>query len=266
MMRKCHLNTCPVGIATQDPELRKRFTGEPEHVMKTLCCFVAEEVTRVHGQAGLWYDAGYDRAIKPVEHATRRSIIIRRVDWISRAFLHQPEGPAGSRDLQLPATRPRSRPMHLTTISSARPKCIAYDAGTAVVIDNVRVRNVNRTFGAMLSGEVARRYGHKGLADDTIRILARGTGGQSFGAFLAHGISIDLIGDANDYAGKGLSGGWLIIRPPEGLPRLWRRKILLSAIQCSTVRSAGNATFSGIAGERFAVRNSGVTGGGRGSR
>ena len=127
-----------------------------------------------------------------------------------------------------------------------------------VVIDNVKVHNVNRTFGSMLSGEVARRHGHTGLKDDTIRILASGTGGQSFGAFLARGITIELAGDANDYTGKGLSGGRLIIRPPEESPVTAHENIIIGNTVLYGAIS-GECYFSGVAGERFAVRNSGAT-------
>jgi glutamate synthase (NADPH/NADH) large chain len=254
MMRKCHLNTCPVGIATQDPELRNRFNGEPEHVVNFMR-FVAEEVRELMARLGfrtMQEMIGQSSRLdtRPaIEHHKARGLDFTRV-------LYQPEVPANiatyncaGQDHGLDAA------LDHELISGAED---ALESGAAVVLDGIKVRNVNRTLGAMLSGEVARRYGHKGLPDDTIRIFAEGTGGQSFGAFLAHGITIDLTGDANDYAGKGLSGGRLIVKPAEEFNVADEENIIVGNTVLYGAIS-GECYFRGVAGERFAVRNSGAT-------
>ena len=207
MMRKCHLNTCPVGVATQDPELRKKFQGKPEHVVNYFF-FVAEEVREIMAQLGI---RKFDELIgrtdlldmrSSVEHWKAQGLDFSRVFHrvVSDADVRQTEaqdhGLAGALDHQL--------------IERSKP---ALERGEKVSFI-VPVRNRNRTIGAMLSGAVAARYGHDGLPDDTIHIQCNGTAGQSFGAFLAHGITMDLVGEANDYVGKGLSGGRIVVRSP----------------------------------------------------
>jgi len=254
MMRKCHLNTCPVGIATQDPELRKRFTGEPEHV-ENYMRFVAEEVREIMARLGfrtMQEMIGQSSRLntrKAIDHHKAHGLDFSRV-------LHQPKVP---RDVAIYNCQTQDHGLEgALDRELIRKSEASIDSGMPVVIDGVTVRNVNRTFGAMLSGEVARRHGHKGLADDTIRILAKGTGGQSFGAFLARGITIDLTGDANDYAGKGLSGGRLIIRPAEELRVAAEENIVVgNTVLYGAI--CGECYFRGVAGERFAVRNSGAT-------
>ncbi|MDJ0958022.1 MAG: glutamate synthase large subunit [Arenicellales bacterium] len=254
MMRKCHLNTCPVGIATQDPELRKRFTGEPEHVTNYMC-FVAEEVREIMAKLGF-------RTMQEMIGQSSRLNMHKAIDH------HKAQGLDFTRVLYQPEASPEVAIYNCQEQDHGLDGALDHDLilkaeaslfkGAATVISDVEVRNINRTLGAMLSGEVARRYGDKGLADDTIRILARGTGGQSFGAFLARGITIDLTGDANDYVGKGLSGGRLIIRPPEEFRGEAEKNIIVG----NTVlygATAGECYFRGVAGERFAVRNSGAT-------
>ncbi len=252
MMRKCHLNTCPVGIATQDPELRRRFTGQPEHVINYFF-FVAEELREIMAEMGF-------RTVNEMIGRTDRVDMRKAVDhWKARGLdfsrlLHQPKVPP-----EVPRYNCETQDHGLEAaidhklIAAAKP---AIERRKPVKID-VEVRNVNRTVGAMLSGQVARRYGHEGLPEDTISITAHGTGGQSFGAFLARGIAIELIGDANDYLGKGLSGGRIVVYPP--------RECRLSAIDNIVVGNtvlygaiSGECYISGIAGERFAVRNSGA--------
>jgi glutamate synthase (NADPH/NADH) large chain len=253
MMRKCHLNTCPVGVATQDPELRKRFTGKPEHVVNYFF-FVAEEIRELMAKLGY---RKFNDMIGQSQHLNMRGAIDH---WKARGLdysriLHKPEAGPGvaihrceSQDHGL------DKALDNELIRLAQP---ALDNGTAVKID-LPVRNTNRTIGAMLSGEVAQRYGHAGLPEDTISITLRGTAGQSFGAFVAHGISLELIGEGNDYVGKGLSGGRLVVYPPPESPIVPEENIIVG----NTVLYggiSGECYFRGVAGERFAVRNSGVT-------
>ncbi|CAB3693201.1 glutamate synthase-related protein [Achromobacter mucicolens] len=250
MMRKCHLNTCPVGVATQDPALRKKFQGKPEHVVNFFF-FIAEEVREIMAQLGIRkFDDLIGRADlldmrSGVEHWKAQGLDFTRVfhQTQSDAEVHQTEeqdhGLAGALD-------------HLL-IERSKP---ALERGEKVSFI-VPVRNRNRTIGAMLSGAVASRYGHEGLPDDTIHIQCNGTAGQSFGAFLAHGITMDLVGEGNDYVGKGLSGGRIIVRSPNDFRGFGPDHIIAG----NTVlygALAGEAFFNGVAGERFAVRNSGA--------
>jgi glutamate synthase (NADPH) large chain len=252
MMRKCHLNTCPVGVATQDPVLRKRFTGQPEHVINYFF-FLAEEVRELMAQLGF----------------RRMAEMIGRVDRLDmqRAIAHwKAKGLDFGRILHRPAVgaevavRNTERQDHgleqaldQTLIAQALP---GLEHGEAVCIETP-VRNVHRTVGAMLSGEVARRYGHEGLPDGTISIRLSGTAGQSFGAFLARGVALELAGEANDYVGKGLSGGRIVIYPPTESRLVAEENIIVG----NTVlygATEGECYFRGVGGERFAVRNSGA--------
>ncbi|AZS77143.1 MULTISPECIES: glutamate synthase-related protein [Achromobacter] len=250
MMRKCHLNTCPVGVATQDPVLRKKFQGKPEHVVNFFF-FIAEEVREIMAQLGIRkFDDLIGRADlldmrSGVEHWKAQGLDFARVfhqtqsDADVRQTEEQDHGLANALDHQL--------------IERSRP---ALERGEKVSFI-VPVRNRNRTIGAMLSGAVASRYGHDGLPDDTIHIQCNGTAGQSFGAFLAHGITMDLVGEGNDYVGKGLSGGRIIVRSPNDFRGFGPDHIIAG----NTVlygALAGEAFFNGVAGERFAVRNSGA--------
>jgi glutamate synthase (NADPH/NADH) large chain len=252
MMRKCHLNTCPVGVATQDPELRKRFAGQPDHVVNFMT-FVAEEVREL--MAGLGFRT-VDEMIGRSDCLEMRSAVehwkVKGLDF--GRVLFQPAAGDGV----------------------ARFNCEAQDHGLEVALDHklieearpaiefrrpVRietpVRNTNRIVGAMLSGQVARRYGHEGLPDDTIWVRCTGTAGQSFGGFLARGVTLELEGDANDYAGKGLSGGRLIVYPPADRRFVAEENIVVgNTVLYGAI--AGEAYFRGVAGERFAVRNSGA--------
>ena len=250
MMRKCHLNTCPVGVATQDPVLRQKFQGKPEHVVNFFF-FIAEEVREIMAQLGIRkFDDLIGRADlldmrSGVEHWKASGLDFTRVfhqtqsDADVRQTEEQDHGLAGALDHQL--------------IERSKP---ALERGEKVSFI-VPVRNRNRTIGAMLSGAVAARYGHDGLPDDTIHIQCNGTAGQSFGAFLAHGITMDLVGEGNDYVGKGLSGGRIIVRSPNDFRGFGPDHIIAG----NTVlygALAGEAFFNGVAGERFAVRNSGA--------
>lgn len=253
MMRKCHLNTCPVGVATQDPELRKLFPGQPEHVVNFMM-FIAEEVRELLSKLGFRsLNEIIGRADKldmrpALQHWKARGLDFSRV-------LHKPEPAPGVATYHCEVQdHALEKALDHTLIAQARP---ALEDGTPVRIGPLPVYNVNRTVGAMLSGEVAKRFGHQGLPEDTIVIEAQGTGGQSFGAFLAHGITLDLIGDANDYVGKGLSGGRLIVRPPEACPIRPEENIIIGNTVLYGAIS-GECYFRGVSGERFAVRNSGA--------
>jgi len=253
MMRKCHLNTCPVGVATQDPELRKRFTGKPEHVVNYFF-FVAEEIRTLMAQLGY---RSFDEMIGQSQRLNMRKAIDH---WKARGLdfsriLHKPEAGPG---VAIYHTETQDHGLdkaldnELIRLSQA-----ALENKTPVNID-LPVRNTNRTVGAMLSGEVARRYGHAGLPEDTVSITLRGTAGQSFGAFVAHGISMELIGEGNDYVGKGLSGGRLVVYPPAETPIVAEDNIIVGNTVLYGAIS-GECFFRGVAGERFAVRNSGAT-------
>jgi len=253
MMRKCHLNTCPVGVATQDPELRKRFTGKPEHVVNYFF-FVAEEIRELMAQLGF---RKFDDMIGQSQYLNMRKAISH---W-------KAQGLDFSRILHKPVAGPGVEIYHTEDQDHGLDKALdnelirlsqdALDNGTPVKID-MPVRNTNRTVGAMLSGEVARRYGHAGLPEDTISITLRGIAGQSFGAFVAQGVSLELIGEGNDYVGKGLSGGRLVVYPPRETPIVAEENIIVGNTVLYGAIS-GECYFRGVAGERFAVRNSGAT-------
>ena len=252
MMRKCHLNTCPVGVATQDPVLRARFTGAPEHVVNYMF-FVAEELREIMAQMGF-------RTIEEmVGRVDRLDMTRMHRHWKAGGIdltrlLHSPEVPAGK---ALHQTEVQDHGLNAAIDNDLIADCKdAITARTPVQLEYA-VRNVNRTVGAMLSGEIAKAHGHEGLPADTIRINLTGVAGQSFGAWLAHGVTLDLVGDANDYVGKGLSGGRIIVRPPEGVTRDSAANIIVgNTVLYGAI--AGEAYFSGVAGERFAVRNSGA--------
>ena len=250
MMRKCHLNTCPVGVATQDPVLRKKFTGRPEHVVNYFF-FIAEEVRQIMAQLGI---ARFDDLIGRADLLdTRKGLAhwkARGLDF-SRLFYRPTDshGPAYHTETQDHGLK---KSLDNVLIEKSRP---AIERGERVHFMEV-ARNVNRTVGAMLSGALTRHH-PDGLPDDTIRIQLEGTGGQSFGAFLAKGITLYLIGDANDYTGKGLSGGRVVVRPSIDFRGVAHENIIVG----NTVlygATAGEAFFSGVAGERFGVRLSGA--------
>ncbi|RUS66950.1 Ferredoxin-dependent glutamate synthase 1 [Saezia sanguinis] len=253
MMRKCHLNTCPVGVATQDPELRKRFTGKPEYIINYLF-FVAEEVRQIMAELGIrkFNDLiGRSDLLdmrKGIEHWKAKGLDFSRI-------FYQP---------QVPADVPR---YHVDTQDHGLENALDHrliKKCQSAMDDDEKVqfietaRNINRTVGAMLSGEIVRRRAGKRLDDDSIRIQFEGTGGQSFGAFLVHGVTLYLIGEANDFTGKGLSGGRVIVRPNVEFRGDPAQNIIVgnTALYGAT---QGEAYFSGVAGERFAVRLSGAT-------
>jgi glutamate synthase (NADPH/NADH) large chain len=252
MMRKCHLNTCPVGVATQDPILRARFTGLPEHVINYFF-FVAEELRAIMAKMGF---ATVNEMIGRVDRMDSRQVLDH---WKARGvdlskLLHQVDvEPSVARWNSERQNHGLEHALDHGLIAEAKP---ALESGQPVRIER-EIRNVNRTVGAMLSGEVARRYGHAGLPDGTISMRFNGVAGQSFAAFLAHGVSAELIGDANDYVGKGLSGGRVVVRQPEEAKREPTENIIVgNTVLYGAI--AGEAYFHGVAGERFAVRNSGA--------
>ena len=252
MMRKCHLNTCPVGVATQDPELRRRFNGTPDDVV-TLFMFLAEEVREYMAKLGF---RTFNEMIGRTDLLKQRQGIdnskARQID-LARV-LYRPDVPAGTKMYQCETQNHRlERALDHQLIAGSKA---AIEKGEKVTLD-LPIRNVNRTVGAMLSGEIAKRYGDRGLADGTIRARFTGTAGQSFGAFLARGITFELEGAGNDYVGKGLSGGRLIIYPPKD-SKIERDKSIIVGNTVLYGAIAGECYFSGVAGERFAVRNSGA--------
>src|SRR4051794_12643995 len=253
MMRKCHLNTCPVGIATQNPELRKKFAGTPEHVIDFFF-YLAEQVRELMAQLGF---RTMNEMIGRVDMINMRPALahwkLRGLDF--SAILYNPQVPArvGRRCL-IGQEHGLDEALDHTIMRLADR---AVEEGIPTEL-SMPIRNVHRTVGAMLSGEIARRHGSKGLPDDTIRIHFTGSAGQSFGAFLVRGVSLVLEGDANDYLGKGLSGGKIVAFPPRGSTFKPEKNILVG----NTVlygATSGEAYLNGIAGERFAVRNSGAT-------
>ncbi len=252
MMRKCHLNTCPVGVATQDPVLRKRFKGQPEHVINYFF-FVAEEVREL--MAALGYRR-FDEMIGQMQMLDRRKLVehwkAKGLDF-SKLFTKPP----AAEDTPIFHCEPQDHKIHkildrrLIAESQA-----ALDRGAPVRLQS-NIQNTDRTAGGMLSGEVAKRYGHAGLPDGTIHVRFTGTAGQSFGAWLARGITFELEGDANDYVGKGLSGGRIVIRPTADAGIVPEESIIVgNTVLYGAI--AGECYFRGIAGERFAVRNSGA--------
>ncbi|OIQ69816.1 ferredoxin-dependent glutamate synthase 1 [mine drainage metagenome] len=253
MMRKCHLNTCPVGVATQDPALRKKFTGQPEHVVNYFF-FVAEEVRETMARMGI----------------RKFSDLIGRADLLdmqagidhwkasgldfSRIF-HQPKvGADVARSHSETQDHGLDKALDNQLIKLAQP---ALEKGEKVLIETP-ISNVNRTVGTMLSNAVASRYGQAGLPHDTITVKLSGTAGQSFAAFLTRGITFELTGEGNDYVGKGLCGGRIVIKPPQAFRGVPHDNIIAG----NTVMygaTSGESYFNGVAGERFCVRNSGAS-------
>ncbi|WP_018293594.1 glutamate synthase large subunit [Mariprofundus ferrooxydans] len=251
MMRKCHLNTCPVGVATQDPELRKKFVGKPEDVVNFFL-YVAEEAREIMAELG----------IRTFAEMVGRADMLDTDDalrhWKSEGLdlspiLHQVDANGTSVSHSESQNHGLDKLIDNKLIEQARP---ALEQKVPVVIETA-ICNVDRSFGTMLSGEVAKRFGHEGLPEDSIVIKARGTAGQSLGAWLTRGISIDLAGEGNDYVGKGLSGGRIAIYPPAESKLIAEENIIVG----NTVlfgATEGECYFNGVAGERFAVRNSGA--------
>lgn len=252
MMRVCHLNTCPVGIATQDPVLRQRFAGQPEHVINYFF-FVAEEVRELMAKLGF---RKFDEMVGRVDKLEAKEAIDH---WKAHGLdigylLHKPDVPDS---VAIRCVQPQDHGLDEAIDYHLIDACrAALEEGSAVEICGP-IRNANRTVGTMLSGEVVKRYGEKGLPDDTIRIHFTGSAGQSFGAFLAHGITLTLEGDANDYLGKGLSGGRIVVYPPREATFAAHENIIAGNTLLYGATS-GEVYLRGVVGERFAVRNSGA--------
>jgi glutamate synthase (NADPH/NADH) large chain len=252
MMRKCHLNTCPVGVATQDPMLRRRFTGQPEHVINFFF-FVAEEVRELMAAMGF---RTFDEMIGQMQMLDQRRVIehwkAKGLDF-SRLF-YKPNAPKGVKIYKCETQDHKIDDiLDRWLITQSQP---ALDRGAPVRIVTA-IKNTDRAAGAMLSGTIATRYGHAGLPDDTIHVKLTGTAGQSFGAWLARGVTLELEGEANDYVGKGLSGGRIVVRPPVNAGITPEESIIVgNTVLYGAI--AGECYFRGVAGERFAVRNSGA--------
>ena len=252
MMRVCHLNTCPVGIATQDPELRKRFAGRPEHVVNYLIA-VAEETRRIMASLGITHfedmvgRSDLLEADPAIDHWKARGVDLS-------AVLATPEGPSMARrqvDPQVPVLDDSLD--HLALIPGASR---AIDRGDRVRL-KLSVGNVHRAVGGMLSGEIVRRHGPEGLPEGTVEVALRGAAGQSLGAWLAPGVTLTVHGATNDYAGKGLSGGIVVVRPPEDAHFPAGENVIAGNVALYGATS-GRMFLGGLAGERFAVRNSGA--------
>jgi glutamate synthase (NADPH/NADH) large chain len=253
MMRKCHLNTCPVGVATQDPALRKRFTGQPEHVVNYFF-FVAEEVRELMSSLGI---RKFNDLIGRADLLdTQEGILhwkIHGLDFSKIFFLPNIEKEVSRRNTEV-QSHGLEHALDNALIKLSKP---ALEKREKVSI-NLPITNTNRTVGTMLSHEIAKRFGHEGLPQDTIQITLNGSAGQSFAAFLAQGISMELIGEGNDYVAKGLCGGRVVIKPPKAFKAKSHENIIVG----NTVMygaTTGESYFSGVAGERFCVRNSGAS-------
>ena len=253
MLRKCHLNTCSVGVATQDPELRKLFTGQPDHVVN-MFMFIAEECREIMAELGI--RTFNDMIGRPdllegqgaIEHWKAKGIDLTHI-------LHKPDVPdyvkIRHEDTQ---DHGLDKALDMKLLDLCKP---TLEDRTPVVIDEMPIKNTNRTVGTILSSDCVRKWGFHGLTEDTIQIKFNGSAGQSFGAFLAPGISLTLEGDANDYFGKGLSGGKIVIYPPKESTFIPEENILIGNVAFYGAIS-GESFIRGLAGERFCVRNSGV--------
>ena len=253
MMRKCHLNTCPVGIATQDPALRAKFEGKPENVINFFF-YMAEELRQIMASLG----------IRKVDDMVGRVDLLEMKDVLHHwkasgidlsAILYNPPLPSRvGRRCMISQDHGLAEALDYKLIDFAKD---AIENGTPIEF-KLPIRNIHRTVGAMLSGKIAKKHGSAGLPDDTIQINFNGSAGQSFGAFLAKGVSLTLEGDANDYVGKGMSGGKIVVYPPRNSSFIPEENILIGNVVLYGATS-GEAYFNGMAGERFAVRNSGAT-------
>jgi glutamate synthase (NADPH) large chain len=252
MMRKCHLNTCPVGVATQDPVLRKRFTGQPEHVINYFF-FVAEEVREIMAQLGY---RTFNEMVGQTQMLDQSTLVAhwkaKGLDF-SKLFVRQKELPGQK------IYHAESQNHHLEAVLDRRlieQAQASLDRGAPVKIEE-EINNTDRSAGAMLSGTIAKIYGHAGLPHDTIQVSLKGTAGQAFGAWLARGVTFELEGEGNEYVGKGLSGGRIIVKPPRNSGIVPEESIIVgNTVMYGAIE--GECYFRGIAGERFAVRNSGA--------
>jgi glutamate synthase (NADPH/NADH) large chain len=253
LLRKCHEGACPFGIGTQDPELRKRFAGKPEYVERFMY-FVAEEVRQIMAQLGFKkFEDMVGRVDMLQTHGAIDHWKAKGLDF--SAIFRQPDVSDG-RAIRLTNSQADKLNDHLDwqILDKAAP---AVERAERTVIE-MPIRNIDRTVGAILSNRIIKKYGEKGLPDDTLQVFLRGSAGQSFGAFLAPGVTLKLVGDSNDYLGKSLSGGKIIVKTPEGSPFMSHENIIIgnTALYGAT---SGQVFINGMAGERFCVRNSGVT-------
>jgi len=253
LLRKCHEGACPFGIGTQDPELRKRFAGKPEYVERFMY-FIAEEVRQIMSQLGF---KKFEDMIGRVDKLHTKTAINhwKAKDLDFSMIFYQPDV-SGQRALRSVNSQADRLNDHLDwrILKKAKP---AIERAEHTSIE-MPIRNIDRTVGAILSNKIVKKYGPKGLPDDTLEIVLSGSAGQSFGAFLAPGVTLKLLGDSNDYLGKGLSGGRIIIKTPEGSPFMPHENIIVG----NTVlygATSGQVFINGMAGERFCVRNSGAT-------
>ncbi len=252
MMRKCHLNTCPVGIATQDPELRKHFTGAPEHVVRYMF-YVAEEAREIMATLGFTsLRAMVGRVDRIRKRDTNVSLKASRLDF-SDVLTPADAAPGVSPVWNLPQDHGLQGSFDQQLLEELRP---AIESRTKVTLQRP-IKNVHRTVGAMIAGEVARAHGEGGLPENTLRLEFQGSAGQSFGAFTVPGMVLFLEGDANDYVGKGMSGGKIVVRPRANASFDAEKNILIGNVALYGA-TGGRAFFRGVAGERFAVRNSGT--------
>ncbi len=253
MMRVCHLNTCPVGVATQDPKLRERFSGDPDHVVNFMR-FIAQELREIMARLGI-------RTVNEMIGRTDKLVPFKAIEhWKARGLdltpiLHQPEvGPEVGRFRQIDQDHGLEKSIDVTKLLAICEPAIA--RGEKVRAE-LPIRNVHRVVGTIVGGEVTKKHGPAGLPDDTIHVKFTGSAGQSFGAFIPRGMTLELEGDANDYFGKGLSGGRLIIYPPTGSTFVAEDNIIIGNVALYGATN-GEIFVRGMAGERFAVRNSGV--------
>jgi len=253
MMRACHLNTCPVGVATQNPELRKNFKGDPQHVVNFMT-YIAEELREVMAQLGFRTVnemIGRTDVLEPrhaINHWKAKGLDLSNI-------LYQPQaGPEVGRYCQIKQDHGLDKSIDLTTLLDlCKP---ALERGEKIEAE-LEIHNVNRVVGTILGNEITLKYGAKGLPEDTVHLHFKGSAGQSFGAFVPPGVTLELEGDANDYIGKGLSGGKIIVYPPKNATFVPEENILIGNVALYGA-TKGEAYIRGMAGERFAVRNSGV--------
>jgi glutamate synthase (NADPH/NADH) large chain len=254
MMRKCHLNTCPVGVATQDPVLRKRFTGQPEHVINFFF-FVAEEVRELMAELGF---SNLNDMIGQLDVLDQDRAINH---WKARGLDFKNLFYKEATDESMPVYHCETQNHHIADvldrqlISKSQPALLRQENVTI----SMPISNFNRSTGAMLSGELVRRYGHSGLPDNTIHVKFTGTTGQAFGAWVCKGITLEVEGEANDYVGKGLSGGKLIVYPSKNATKIDPTQSIIAGNTILYGAVQGECYLRGVAGERFAVRNSGAT-------
>jgi glutamate synthase domain-containing protein 3 len=253
MMRKCHLNTCPVGIATQDPVLRAKFSGKPEHVIRFMF-YVAEEVRTLMASLGFrTMNEMVGRADRLRTRTSGANWKAERLDFSDVLHVAEPRPGVG-----LFKCVPQDHGLEKALDNKLIELCEPALARREPVSHSMPIKNVDRTVGAMLAGEVARRYGRHGLPPGTIELKFQGSAGQSFGAFITNGITLELEGDGNDYVGKGMAGGTIVVRAPDTATFRAEENILIGNVALYGATS-GKAFFAGRAGERFSVRNSGAT-------